>query len=288
MTNEINTQDLILVDSNDKVLGIESRESCHRGIGKKHRAICALIFNDDKKVLVQRRSEHKSLWPGSYDVSFATHVFPEETYKTAGERRLPQELGFSGQLEVLSKFDYASAYNSSSSENELCTLLIGKHDGNVSPNRDEVIEQYWVSLDELATDISANPNKYTPWLKLSLESLDKNRKKADSILENLSLFEEKVHKPKIGTNLKLDYYHTLTNIGKVVDDCVREFYQSEVFRRFPEKEQLYKKMLERKIGTQKLRAMAGYLAFAAFNGEEVINEEPVKRIITAIELENYS
>ncbi|MGV8152417.1 MAG: isopentenyl-diphosphate Delta-isomerase [Candidatus Nanoarchaeia archaeon] len=282
------TNELILVNENDDVLGTESKNSCHQGDGKKHRAISALIFNDYQEVLVQRRSNHKILWPGSYDVSCATHVFPEETYQIAGERRLPQELGFYSRLELLSKFDYIHKYNPYYSENEMCALLIGKYNGNIKPNKQEVTEFKWMSLDKLKEDISANPNKYTPWLKLSLENLYANKKKADSILEDLCLFEEKIHKPKIGTNLKSDYYSMLTKIGGVVDDCTKEFYQQEIFKRFPEKERLYEKMLERKRGAQKLRAMAGYLAFLAFNDEKMINKEQVKRIITAIELENWS
>jgi len=284
MTNET----LVMVDNEDNVLGREPRQICHEGYGKAHRAISTLIFNHKGEVLLQQRSKQKQLWPGYWDVSCATHVHPEETYESAGERRLPQELGFARELEYLAKFQYQINYTPNSSENEMCALLLGKYDGAIKSNGNEIKDYKWIRLDDLVYDISANPEKFTPWLKLSLEELQKNRAKADEILKELSLFEKKIKKPEIGKNLKEEYYNLLTKVGKTVDEVVLNFYENEIFREFPEKKQLYKKMLDRKIGTQKLRAMAAYLAFMAFNGEKILDDEKVRRIIAAVELENWS
>ncbi|MCX6815473.1 MAG: hypothetical protein NT120_01295, partial [Candidatus Aenigmarchaeota archaeon] len=91
-----------------------------------------------------------------------------------------------------------------------------------------------------------------------------------------------------GTNWKPEYYRLLTYVGRMVDRCVADFYESSVYPGFPEKEILYKKMLDRKKGTQKLRAMAAYLAFSVFKGENALDDDKVKRIISAVELENWS
>jgi len=83
---------LILVDDNDNQIGTDTRENCHAGKGKRHRAYTAFIFHKGK-MLLQQRSSKKLLWPGAWDVSFTSHVYPGETYQQAASRRALEELG---------------------------------------------------------------------------------------------------------------------------------------------------------------------------------------------------
>lgn len=89
-------------------------------------------------------------------------------------------------------------------------------------------------------------------------------------------------------NLKPEYYEKLSGIGKIVDNTAINFLEKKVYPNFPEKEMLYSKMLGRKKDTQKLRAMAAYLAFVSFSDLDVIKDNNVRKIIAAVELENYS
>ncbi len=48
-------QTLILVDNEDNILGYAPKSVCHTGKGKRHRAFVILLYNKDKKILLQYR-----------------------------------------------------------------------------------------------------------------------------------------------------------------------------------------------------------------------------------------
>ena len=54
---------LILVDENDNPIGTEEKVKCHLPNGKLHRAFTALLFDNDGKLVLTRRSPSKMLWP---------------------------------------------------------------------------------------------------------------------------------------------------------------------------------------------------------------------------------
>jgi len=159
---------LVLVDENDNEIGTDTRENCHAGTGKRHRAYTVFLFHGGK-LLLQRRSSKKLLWPGAWDVSYTSHVYPRETYQQAASRKALQELGVKApRLTDVHSFIYF-APQGKNAENEFCRLLVGDFDGKVAPNLDEIMEIRWSTLDELAADLKAHPDAYTPWFKLSFE-----------------------------------------------------------------------------------------------------------------------
>lgn len=163
-----NQEILILVDDNDNQIGTDTRENCHSGKGKRHRAYTAFIFHDGK-MLLQQRSSKKLLWPGAWDVSFTSHVYPGETYQQAAARRALQELGAKlGPLADVHSFVYF-APQGENAENEFCRVLVGDSDGKISPNRDEIMAVRWSKLSEVQADLRADPGSYTPWFRLSFE-----------------------------------------------------------------------------------------------------------------------
>ncbi len=159
---------LILVDDNDNQIGTDTRENCHSGSGRRHRAYTAFIFHD-KKMLLQRRSRKKLLWPGAWDVSFTSHVFPGETYQEAAARRALQELNAKlGTLTDVHSFVYF-APQGANAENEFCRVLVGDFDGKITPNGEEMMAVKWAKLSDVKSDLTAHPGSYTPWFKLSFE-----------------------------------------------------------------------------------------------------------------------
>ena len=52
---------LILVDDNDTITGYADKLACHRGEGILHRAFSIFIFNKNKELLIQKRSQQKHL-----------------------------------------------------------------------------------------------------------------------------------------------------------------------------------------------------------------------------------
>ena len=159
---------LVLVDENDKELGTDTRENCHLGRGKRHRAYVVFLFHDGK-LLLQQRSRLKTLWPGAWDVSFTSHVYPGESYEQAAKRKGIQELGATfGQAREVCSFVYF-APQGKYAENEFCKLIVADFDGRVKPNPDEIMAVRWSTVKELGSDLKKTPSAYTPWLKLAFD-----------------------------------------------------------------------------------------------------------------------
>ena len=62
-TVSFDSEALIVVDAQDRVLGYGTKAELHRGSGTLHRAFSIFLFNSKGEVLLQRRSEQKPLWP---------------------------------------------------------------------------------------------------------------------------------------------------------------------------------------------------------------------------------
>lgn len=160
---------LLLVNKKDKVVGLETKEKCHKGKGILHRAFSVYLFNNKGQLLIQQRSKLKKRWPLYWTNSCCSHPYKDESYVKAGERRLKEELGFSSPLEMVDKFQYQARYKDIGSENELCAILIGEYSGRIKPNSKEISDWKWVSPGKLVKDFKKNPDKYTPWLKIGLK-----------------------------------------------------------------------------------------------------------------------
>ena len=170
---------LVLVDENDNQIGTDTRENCHLGKGKRHRAYTVFLFHAGK-LLLQQRSVKKTLWPGAWDVSFTSHVYPGESYTQAATRKAKQELDAKiGELRDVYSFVYF-APQGKWAENEFCRLLVGEFDGKVTPNPDEISATRWVEVPELKRDLERYPESYTPWLRLSLDGFLKSSSPSDN------------------------------------------------------------------------------------------------------------
>ena len=164
---------LVLVDDKDNEIGTDTRENCHAGNGKRHRAYTAFIFHNGR-VLLQQRSAKKLLWPGAWDVSFTSHVYPGETYQEAASRRAKEELKANvGRLDDVHSFVYF-APQGANAENEFCRVLVGDFDGEITPNPEEMMSVKWARLSEVRADLKDHPESYTPWFKLSFEGFLKS------------------------------------------------------------------------------------------------------------------
>ena len=169
---------VILVDENDNPIGSEEKVKCHLPNGKLHRAFTALLFGNDGRLVLTRRAKEKMLWPNDWDGTFASHPRESETYVSSGERRMPEELGISGTLDYLHKFEYHVPYKDIGSENEICGTLIGVIDKSAKLREieKEIDEIKWISAKELLLELKANPQIYCPWMLIALKLLDKSRK----------------------------------------------------------------------------------------------------------------
>lgn len=162
---------VILVDGNDRPIGTEEKTRCHLPDGRLHRAFTALLFDAGGRLVLARRARGKMLWPGDWDGTFASHPREGETYVSAGQRRMPEELGIGGSLEYVNKFEYHARYRDVGSENEICATLVGTVGQEISPVPGEIDEVRAVSAAELLEEVEAEPGSYCPWMLIALELL---------------------------------------------------------------------------------------------------------------------
>lgn len=159
---------LILVDKNDKEIGYEQKESCHRYPAKLHRAFSIFLFNSKNEMLVHKRHSSKKTWPGFWTNACCSHPRKGEKMENAVQRRLKEELGIQCPLTYLFKFVYEAKFDENWGEHELDYVFIGRYDGEFGPDKKEIEELKFVSLKDLKEDVQKNPKQYTPWFKIAL------------------------------------------------------------------------------------------------------------------------
>ncbi len=162
---------LMLVDSNDTVIGVLDKAACHDGDGKLHRAFSLFIFNSRGELLVQRRARGKRLWPGYWSNSCCSHPRQGEQTPDAARRRLREELGQEAELAFVYKFEYRAAFEDQGTEHELCWVFVGTTDDAPVVNREEVEEIRFVAPDVLDAEMAAEPERFTPWFRLEWRAL---------------------------------------------------------------------------------------------------------------------
>jgi isopentenyl-diphosphate delta-isomerase len=162
---------LILVDENDNETGYMSKELCHQGEGILHRAFSIFIFNDKKDLLLQIRSSDKLLWADYWSNTVCSHPRKGETIEIAAQRRLDDEMGIQADLKWLFKFQYQAKFKQIGSENELCHVFIGKHNGLYYPNPNEIKDLMLIPFEEVEAEIKKNEKYYTPWFKIEWKKI---------------------------------------------------------------------------------------------------------------------
>ena len=84
----------IVDENNEPTRGATKQEAWKKGL--IHRVVRISIFDEAGRLLVQKRSTQKELFPGRWDNSAAGHVDVGETYEQAALRELSEELGLKG------------------------------------------------------------------------------------------------------------------------------------------------------------------------------------------------
>jgi isopentenyl-diphosphate delta-isomerase len=162
---------LVLVDTDDNVVGYERKDRCHDGAGILHRAFSAYLFTADNRLLIQQRSARKRLWPLFWSNSCCGHPNPEEEMQLAAQRRVCEELGFVVPLEFAFKYRYEAGFAPAGSENEYCYVYVGVLDSLPNVNEAEVADWRLVHADELDRAIERRADGFTPWFLIGWQRL---------------------------------------------------------------------------------------------------------------------
>lgn len=163
---------LILVDEHDREIGFLDPQSCHDGLGVRHRAFSIWLTNPHGELLVHQRAAGKRLWANFWSNSCCSHPRRGESVIAAARRRMRQELGLEvDNFEWRFSFNYQASFGAAGSENEHCHVLLAKSEARPAPNPEEVAAVQWLSPATLDMQIMSEPERWTPWMKQQWQRL---------------------------------------------------------------------------------------------------------------------
>jgi isopentenyl-diphosphate delta-isomerase len=143
--------------------------SAHR-LGLRHQAISVFVMDGDR-VLLQQRALGKYHTPGLWANTCCTHPHWGEAAADCARRRLSEELGITGlALQHRDRVEYRAAVGGGLTEHEVVDIFRAEAGPGlrVLPNPDEVMAVRWVALEDLAREVAAEPDRFTPWLRIYL------------------------------------------------------------------------------------------------------------------------
>lgn len=159
-------ESLILVDSEDRVVGHMPKAEAHVGDGVLHRAFSIFLFNSAGDVLMQQRAPNKQLWGGFWSNSVCSHPRRGETVAAAAQRRLREEIDVDADVTFLYKFEYHAPFGEAGSEHEMCSVFVAHSNAPVAGNPNEIADFSFMPPHRLDAELAEYPAHYTPWLKM--------------------------------------------------------------------------------------------------------------------------
>lgn len=166
-------EQVILVDKNDKEIGIGSKLQTHKE-GKLHRSFSIFVLNSKGELLMQQRAKTKYHSGGLWSNTACGHPRPGKDVIAAARRRLQEEMGFDTELKELFTFIYKVKLDHDLLEHEYDHVFRGKFDGNPVPDPAEVEEWKFVPLGVVQKDLKENPDFYTAWFRICFERVLEN------------------------------------------------------------------------------------------------------------------
>ncbi|MBU0598254.1 isopentenyl-diphosphate Delta-isomerase [Patescibacteria group bacterium] len=176
------SENVILVDTNDKEVGIMEKMEAHKK-GLLHRCFSIFVFNSKKELLIQKRAAGKYHCGGLWTNTVCSHPRSGEDINQAVHRRLQEEMGFDCELKEVTSFIYKSKFDNGLTENEYDHVFVGEYDQEPVINKEEADEFKWIGIDELKKDINSSPDNYTPWFKIIISQ---HWRKISAILNSIS------------------------------------------------------------------------------------------------------
>lgn len=155
---------------NGTLTPVEKLEVHRRGL--RHPAVSVFLMDGDR-TLLQRRALGKYHTPGLWTNTCCTHPRWGEAPADCATRRLHEELGITGlALRPAGRIEYRAAVGGGLTEHEVVDVFVAEAvpDLALAPDPAEVMQTRWQSRAQLAREVSADPARFTPWLKIYLEA----------------------------------------------------------------------------------------------------------------------
>jgi isopentenyl-diphosphate delta-isomerase len=170
-TNDATTELVVLLTEDGTPCGTAPKSEVHHTATPLHLAFSCWVLDDGGRTLLTRRAASKRTWPGVWTNSFCGHPGPGEEPADAVVRRVVQELGTTvvDVAPVLPHFRYRAVMADGTVENEVCPVFTARLAGDLDPSPEEVDDVRWLHLDELRTEVAADPSPFSPWMVWQLE-----------------------------------------------------------------------------------------------------------------------
>ncbi len=171
------TEQVVLVDENNKAIGSKDKSLVHNSNTPLHRAFSIFVFNKKGQLLIQQRSHLKKTFPLVWSNSCCGHPVPGETSLNAIRRRLKDELNIkiTDIHCILPDFRYNAEMNGIY-ENEICPVYIGFTSEIPIINRNEVEAFKWVAWHKFIKIADSDDPYFSVWSKLETKELLKSPK----------------------------------------------------------------------------------------------------------------
>ena len=147
---------IIEVNKKNRIIG-KNKITAFFATSRIHRSSNLLILDSKNRLLLQRRSRYKKLYPNKYSFSVSGAVSWRENNKQAIIREMKEELGIYIKCKPLFSYKFFDFYDKS-----FAALFLGNYDGKLKINKEEVESVKWVTMDFIKKDIRQRPHKYSP------------------------------------------------------------------------------------------------------------------------------
>ncbi len=150
-----------LVNEEGKVIGQSPRPLVHNGSGWLHPVVHLHVFDEEGRILLQKRPAHKKIQPLKWDTAVGGHIAANEKVEEALMREAREEIGLK-QFQAQHSHTYVWK---SSVENEYVLAFKTINNGPFEPEiKEEVDELRFWTIDELRQEInkSAKECNLTP------------------------------------------------------------------------------------------------------------------------------
>lgn len=173
-------QHVILVNEQDEQTGVMEKMEAHQK-AVLHRAFSVFIFNSKGEMLLQQRATTKYHSGGLWTNACCSHPNPGEETMQAAKRRLNEEMGFTAELKKAFHFIYKTPFDNGLTEYEFDHVFTGNYDGIVVPNKEEVSDYCYKTMDEIEETLQSHPQKYTAWFRIAFPQLMNRMNKKDKV-----------------------------------------------------------------------------------------------------------
>jgi isopentenyl-diphosphate Delta-isomerase len=163
--------DVILVDEHDVQTGTMEKMEVHQK-ALLHRAFSVFVFNEKGEMLLHKRADKKYHSGGLWTNACCSHPKPGEETLAAAKIRLQEEMGFDAELKKAFDFIYKAPFENGLTEHEFDHVFIGRYDGDIIPNTEEVSDYCFKPVEEIKNSIQSHPQKYTEWFKIAFPKME--------------------------------------------------------------------------------------------------------------------